>query len=191
MPTARPQPHKSPASLAYAITHSSRTLQHNYPPPDTNELGPATCSKLITAQHGPPPIKTMTAFVPLPPPTNLHCPLSWCRSHLLIFHQNWNQTHGQFVSRATAFYANASDANTKHFWYMSNWYRIAKRPITELGSHMIVDNLVTELYSEIYGCVFLVKHSFWAILLFTHPHVFPNLYTVRKRKDGKCIGNFL
>ncbi|CAM4527265.1 unnamed protein product [Leuciscus chuanchicus] len=63
-------------ALAYAITHAPRTLQHNYPPPDTNELGPATCSKLITAQHGPPPIKTMTAFVPVPPPTNRHCPQS-------------------------------------------------------------------------------------------------------------------
>lgn len=62
MRTARPQPHKSPAALARAITHSPRILQHNYPASDTNELGPATCSKLITAQHGPSPIKTMTAF---------------------------------------------------------------------------------------------------------------------------------
>lgn len=129
MRTARPQPHKSPAALAYAITHSPRTLQHNYPPPDTNELGPATCSKLITAQHGPPPIKTMTAFVPLPPPTNRHCPQSWCRSHLLIFNQNWNQTHpDQFVLHTTVSYANARghvcEANTKHFGY--NWWGIAK-----------------------------------------------------------------
>lgn len=127
MRTARPQPHKSPAALAYAITQSPRTLQHNYPPPDTNELGPATCSKLITAQHGPPPIKTMTAFVPLNPPTNHHYPLSWCGSHLLIFNQNWNQTHpDRFGLRTTASYANASDANTKHFRYESDWYGIAK-----------------------------------------------------------------